>query len=255
MSGPGGGSGLPDTGLAASSRQPLDRLGGGFMRSREVVAAGEAAGYRGWQFYAAGRLGVLGDVDAGVVIAAAAFFAPGLLRRAWDGARAVEPREDSVRRYAAAAHAWADRRLAGFDSAARLAELLEPVVAEADVALAPLFAGWRAVPLPDDPAARAVQLCHLLREHRGALHAVAVLAEGLTPLQAILTGPHGADGARYFGWRGSLPDCGPAQREARERAEARTDELAGRCWGVLGQAAEEAASLLQAAQRHLASTR
>ena len=50
---------------------------------------------------------------------------------------------------------------------------------------APLFAGWRAQPVPTDRAAAAAHQLNVLRELRGAYHAGAVLAAGLTPREAI----------------------------------------------------------------------
>jgi hypothetical protein len=241
----------PAVAAAASAKQAIDRLGGGFMRSREALAAGERGGYRGWQMYFAGRCGVLGDVDADVVGAAVAFFEPGLVRRAWDASRAVEPRAAAVARYAAACQDWGRRRLDGFAGAQQLAELLEPVVAAASVPAAPLFAGWRAVARADDPPARVVQLAHVLREHRGAMHAVAVLACGLTAQQAVLAGPHGEQGARYFGWRGPFPAVDDAVRAARERAEALTDALEAPVWAALGDETAQCLGLLHAAAAHL----
>jgi len=56
----------------------------------------------------------------------------------------------------------------------------------AGAAALPLFAGWRQAPRPADPPALAGHLVHVLREHRGGTHALAVLASGLTPLEAVV---------------------------------------------------------------------
>jgi hypothetical protein len=238
----------PDQARAGAAKGFIDRLGGGFMRSREVAAAAEDGGYRGWQMYFAGRAGVLGDVDADVVSASVTFFPADFVRRAWTGSRDIEPRPASVARYAGAAHAWGRRLLGGWEASGRLAELLGGVVEQMPVPGAPLAAGWRAVPLPADAPARVVQLAHILREHRGAMHAVAVLAAGMTPLQAILSGPGGPEGARYFGWPAPYPDVDSTVRAARARVEAHTDQLEAPTWAVLeGAAAAECLRLLEAA--------
>lgn len=235
---------------AVAVKDQIARLGGGFMRSREVAASAAEAGYRGWQMYFAGRAGVLGDVDADVVTAATAFFPATFVRHAWEGARSVEPRTAAVARYADAAHGWGRRQLAGFSGATRLAELLDQVVAQAGVLAAPLAAGWRAVPLPADAPARVVHLAHVLREHRGAMHVVAVLAAGMHPLEAMVAGPDGVEGARYFGWREPFPVVDTALGAARARVETDTDRLEAPTWDVLS--ADEAAEcvrLLDAALR------
>ncbi len=61
--------------------------GGAFMLHPDTTARGEALGLDLAGFYGLGRGGVLGDVDADVVISAFAFFEPGMVRAIWDGAR------------------------------------------------------------------------------------------------------------------------------------------------------------------------
>ncbi|GGK72087.1 hypothetical protein Ppa06_30320 [Planomonospora parontospora subsp. parontospora] len=228
---------------AAAAKAAIGKLGGGFMISREAKAVSERAGLAGRAMYFRGRCGVLGEVDADVVRSAVAFFPAGHVRANWEAGRSL-PVDKAVELYAEACHAWGRRRLGSFDGAARLAELLERVAAEAEVAGAPLFAGWRAVPLPDDAPARATQLMHVLRELRGGLHAVAVLAEGLTPLQAMLLESHesplgdmpGEAMARFFEWPEPYPVPGPELAGARARAEELTDRLMAPAFAVLDEA-------------------
>jgi hypothetical protein len=100
-------------------------------------------------------------------------------------------------------------------------------VISAETAGMPLFAAWRAMPLPDDsPGARAAVLAHLLREHRGQAHLLAIRASGLTPLEAIIAGPDGQAGATAFGWQPPYPAFEPLVRR-RSWAEALTDRIAG----------------------------
>ena len=97
----------------------------------------------------------------------------------------------------------------------------------------PLFAAWRAMPIPDDsPGARAAVLAHLLREHRGAAHIIAIRASDLTPLEAIIAGPEGEAGATAFGWQPPYPPFEPLMRR-RAWAEAVTDRIAGEAYRVL----------------------
>lgn len=226
--------------IAAAAKESVVELGGGFMRSREAKDFGQRVGLDGWQPYFRGRCGVLGEVDADVVASAAAFFPPGAVRAAWDAGRAAVGAADAASMYAEACRNWGRRRLAGFERSERLAALLQRVAENADVVGAPLFAGWRAVPLPDDPPARVAQLAHVLREHRGGLHAVAVVASGLTALEAIVASR--PQDAGFFGWPAPYPDPGDAVRRRRVWAEKLTDDLVGVAYGVL--AAAEAAELV-----------
>jgi hypothetical protein len=232
--------------LAAAAADPVGRLGGAFMISREARAYSERVGLKGWSPYMRGRCGVLGEVDADVVAAAAAFFPAQAVRRAWEAGREL-PAAEAAGLYAGVCQDFGRRKLAGFAGAGRLAGLLLKVVRAGAVTGTPLFAGWRAMPLPDDDPARALQLAHVLRELRGGLHAVAVLACGLTPLQAVLTAGKappratgGADNARFFGWPEPYPESGDDERERRSRAERLTDDLMAPAFAVLddGEAAD-----------------
>ena len=232
--------------LAASVKDPIARVGGGFMLSAQAKQAGKEAGLRGWQFYFIGRGGVLGDVDAEVVSAALGFFPPEGVRTGWEAARAVLTPAEGVRRFVAVNHEWGRTHLSAASELDVLAPLLEQVARGVDSAGRSLFAGWRTTlsMLPADPPARVAHLCHVLREHRGACHLAAVLASGLTPLESVLIGG-GAGNATFFGWPEPYADVA-ALAGRRERAEALTDEIVGVAWaGVLSDAeAAEAARLL-----------
>jgi hypothetical protein len=202
----------------------LHDVGTAWMIHDDTRARGEEYGYGRLQpFYFAGRGGVLGDVDADVVIAAFGWWDPGYARLMWGRGLAVAGARESARRYAQACAAWADDHITGFPDADRLSELAERVVDGAEVSGLPLFAGWRAEPRAEGGVARMLQLVHVLREWRGAVHLVATTAAGLGPLEAILTN-EGPQQARFFGWRGDLPDCAHlADRHV--RAQEITDRL------------------------------
>jgi hypothetical protein len=208
-------------------------LGGGFMISSPAKAFSQAHGLSGRQAYVLGRGSVLGDVDADVVTAGFGFWPADVVREAWDGGRAVLDVATARTAYAEVCRDWGRARLASMDGVGRLAELLSWVVDGVDVAGLPLFAGWRAVELPADDAARATQLLHVLREYRGGVHLVAVLASGLTPLQAVLAGPGGSANATFFGWEEPLENVG-GLAEARAASEELTDALVAPAYDVLG---------------------
>lgn len=226
--------------IAAAVKDPIGALGGAFMISREAKAFSQETGFAGWGPYMRGRCGVLGEVDADVVTAAVGFFPADTVRRAWESGRSL-PADEAALGYATVCHEFGRRKLAGFADADRLAELLGFVAANADMVAAPLAAGWRALPLPDDGPARVIQLAHVLRELRGGLHLVAVLATGLTPLESVLSGASlliasGADNARYFGWAEPYPEVTEELEVLRSEAEALTDVLLGPAFEVLSEA-------------------
>lgn len=217
---------------AAAVGRHIQRLGGGFMISREAKGFAQAHGLGGREGYVLGRGAVLGDVHADVVTAAFGFWPADVVAEAWDGARAKLDVVTARDEYADVCSAWGRRNLEGFEGAGRLAELLGWVADGCDVVGLPLFAGWRAVPLPDDDVARATQLLHVMREHRGGVHLVAVLACGLSPLQAILTGHGGSGNASFFGYEEPFEDV-TGLTTARSQAEELTDRLSAAPFDVL----------------------
>ena len=223
-------------------------LGGGFMISRQAKEMNRDLGLRGRQGYVRGRGSVLGEVDADVVTAAFGFWPADVIREAWEGGAAVGV--DTARAaYTEACRSWGRQRYADLDGAGRLAELLAWVVDSSDVAALPLYAGWRAVGLPDDDAGRLSQLLHVHREFRGGLHLVAVVASGLTPLQAVLTGAGGAGNAAFYGWEEPF-EAPSGATLARSTAEALTDRLVAPAYDVLSHDERvELLSLLERASR------
>ncbi len=238
----------PSIGLWVSS------IGGQFMISRYAKAAADEQGFPGiWTSYFAGRAGLLGPVDADVVAAVIGFYPPEIVRVGWEAALATVPdiRESGLR-YAEACHEWGRARLSGVDGLGRVADLALTVARQADVAGLPLFAAWRALPPPADDEARLAHALELLREHRGGLHVAAVLAGGLTPLQAILAGPGGEANATFFGWTGPFEDPEP-YRARRAEVEAATEAAASRAYEVLDDAElAELADGLEIVGAHLA---
>ena len=217
---------------AHAARDIVVDIGGAFMTSPEAKAAGKEHGYRGWQLYMTGRAGVLGDVPVEVVEAAVGFFDPGLVRFGWEGGKAVAPLPVTVERYVGVCRDWGRHRLGELHEAGRLADLLGAVVTAADPAAWPLFAAWRAQPLPDDLPGRVSQLLQVLREHRGGAHLGAVRVCGLRPLEAVVVG-EGPDEARFFGWRGDLPVPDDDTRSRHVAAEEATDAQVAPAYAVL----------------------
>jgi hypothetical protein len=231
-------------------KDAVDSLGGGFMISQQARQTSKESGLRGWELYFAGRGGVLGDVPAELVAAVLAFFPVDFVRSRWDAARRKMPPVKAVECFAAACEDWGRDRLSGFGEAGRLAGLMEKVTGNAQITGLPLFTGWSAVPVAADPAARLARAAHLLREHRGGLHVMAVLATGLTPLQAIVAGPYGAENARFFQWAEPYPALTDGLRQHRALAEDLTDDMAALAYAALTDAeSAEFVDLVSEAQR------
>lgn len=236
---------------AVAAKGPIGRLGGAWMSSDAEEEATVDAGLEGWQLYFLARHGVLGDVDADVVLASGYVFPADHLRREWEAARRVMTPDAAVARYLDLLHDWGREHLGGFGAAERLAELGQRVLDASDVVALPLFAGWRAVPVPEAPAERCAHVCQVLREHRGACHGVALAALQMPPLTAILTNIGGEANAREYGWEPPFPLPTDADRALRARVEDLTDDLVARAYEALDEPERvELVGLLEAAHFH-----
>lgn len=218
---------------AAAGRQAVQELGGAFTECPKTLRRAREMKLSGWAFYIAGRGGALGDVRSDTVAAALGFIAPEAVNDGWDAARRVLPPAEVAAQSLAECCRWGTEHLGGFGGLRRLVELAERAVLAADPSGMPLFAAWRAMPVPaEGPGARAAVLLHLLREHRCGGHLLAIRVAGLTPLEAIISGPDGEAGAVAFGWQPPYPPLGPLVRR-RAWAEAVTDRIAGQAFRVL----------------------
>jgi hypothetical protein len=219
--------------LAVAAKAAIGDLGGAWMSTDAEEQATADAGMKDWQLYFLGRHGVLGDVDPDVIVAAAGVFPADHLRGEWEIARSLMTPEEATRRYVAVCHLWGRENLAGVPDIERLADLGQQLVDGADVVGLPLFAGWRALPVPSDPAERCAHVMQLLREHRGACHTVALTALRMPPLVAILTNTGGVDNAVEYGWQPPFPAVTDNDRALRERVEDLTDDVVAQAYGVL----------------------
>ncbi|MGZ4723251.1 MAG: SCO6745 family protein [Ilumatobacteraceae bacterium] len=197
----------------------------------------------GSDLWIVGRAGVLGDGDADVAAAGLAFLGPERVRAAWDSLpNGLTPRRVADA-YTDLCCAWGSSQLARFDESRmkRLDELGRCIADRADGSIGTVFAGWRAQPQPADVNARVALTMHVLRELRGGAHIVAILACGLTPLDAVLASPAapprtGAVWAEHLGWTGPFDD--PAQfRERRMEAERLTSRVLEPIYASIGDAA------------------
>lgn len=194
---------------AVATAEAIARVPSHFMLHPDTYAHGSKIGLDGFTFYFAGRGGVLGDPVADVAVASFIFFEPGTVRRAWEDARAVMAFPEAVAAFSQCATTWAQTHLPDDLDVDRLAALSAEIARAADVAGAPIFAGWRALPVPTDPKGAALHQLNLVRELRFSFHAQAILSAGIPPLAALtLTAPKTA---ALNGWPDVHPDATPYQ--------------------------------------------
>ena len=155
----------------------------------ESVAALKATGLRGyWMAYFAGRASPMGEVEAPIVEATFFNFSPRLVRRAipdaWVFASPDEVLEARWLGAAAALSAHMDQLTTAQRDRVRL--LLQDAAASL-VCDGRVLAAANQITVPDEPMAAIWQATTTLREHRGDGHVAALVAAGLTGLEAHLT--------------------------------------------------------------------
>jgi len=178
--------------------------------------------------YVWSRSCVLGEADPAVVAAAFGVFEPGVVAGLLSAARQAATLQQ-VRTAREVGAVRALRQALGEPHG------VEPVVAvllrgaaAADVVGRPLFAGARAMELPQDPWGRLWHAATLLRECRGDGHLAACVAHGLTGLEAnLLTEAWvGYEPLSYTGTRAWSPESmAAAQAGLRDRGLLVDDRL------------------------------
>lgn len=244
----------PEQAAAAARPSVLD-LGGAHGECPRTLRRARLIGLSGWAFYVTGRGGALGDVRAEMVAAAIGFIAPDAVADGWDAAGQVARPAEVAASNLVECCRWGVERLAGCPEVPRLLEVAQRVVPAADGAGLPLFAAWRAMPVPQDaPAARLAALLYVLRELVGGAYLVGVRAVGMSPRDALVAGDEGAAGAAAHGWPAPYPPVGPLVRR-RLLAEAIGDRIVGDALAVLTpDERAEFVRLLAALRSHLRST-
>jgi hypothetical protein len=218
---------------AANARAGLATIVGAFAESPQTLRRARLLGLSGWAYHVSARAGALGDVRPETVAAALAFIAPEAVTEGWEStAKSSQPAEVATWHLRELC-SWGEKQVGGFPRLSRLVDLAGRVVDAVDPAGLPLFAAWRAMPMPSqEPGALAAVLLHLLHEHRQGVHVIAVRAGGLTPLEAIIAGPEGETGAVAFGWQPPYPPAGPLVRRLMW-AEAVANSMAAQAYATL----------------------
>ena len=173
---------------------------GVFMLHPETFAGSIAQGYQNpFAGYVAGRGGVLGEANGATVASVFAIFEPNFICAMWDEGVAVRGAAGAAKVYWDQCAEFGRTYLRGAEGLARITHLSEKVIGATPTGGLPMFTGWRAMPLADDDAARALQVMFVLRELRADVHFNALMNSGITPVEAHML--HGGEEyTRMFGW-------------------------------------------------------
>ncbi|MFL6071052.1 MAG: SCO6745 family protein [Actinomycetes bacterium] len=234
-----------------------------------------------WDGYFAGRSAPLGIAPAEVVHAAFYNFADGEVARhipkVWETTTPEAAYAARVRGCVAAL-----RRILpdwiGTPELSRAAELLAKAAVSAPTEGRVMYAGLRALPMPEEPVALLWHASNMLREHRGDGHIAALVSEGIGGLEShvLCALDMGIYPAESFGRihhlprpvltdvmdglreRGLIDESGhftEAGRETKDRVESLTDALAAAPYeGLDPSELDELTALLEpSAQRLLAA--
>ena len=211
-----------------------------------------------WDGYFAGRAAPLGLAPAEVVHAVFYNFAPGEVARhiPWVWGKTTPEEAVAVReRSSAAALRRRIGELADSPGLVRASDLATRAAISAPTEGRALYAGLRALEVPEEPVARLWHAATLLREHRGEGHNAALVAHGIggTEAHVLLALSLGmrpeefdrihhlpeahlaavVDGLRGRGLVDSAGGLTDAGLETRQRTEALTDALAAPAYDVL----------------------
>jgi hypothetical protein len=227
---------------------PIEAIGANLMLDQATFDRSTANGYpHPFAGYFVGRGGVLGTAPTEVVEAIFYVFAPEAVKTFWEGGLSVHGARRGAELYAEQIHEWGRDHLGGFAGTARLAELGERVIQTTPGHGMPLFAGWKAMPLPSDAPGRAMQVLITLRELRGAVHLAALTAAGVTPVESHLLNK-GSEYCASFGWPEPFPSVDHL-KDVREEVEESTNARVAAMWAaaLTPAEAEELADLSAAA--------
>lgn len=217
----------------------INDTGWAYYFTPETQAKGAELGLKGPMFYFAGRGGVLGDCDADVVTAAFGYFNPAVIRRAWESATSIRPAREIGRAHFECCANLGRQKLGGVANLAAFVEAADTVNQAAEPDGLALYAAFKAEPLAQDLAGRAMQLVAVLREFRGSAHLIAVRASGLTTKQAHFS--KRPNDVAMFGW---TPEDAPVLDDdvanKMKAAEDLTDQIVLPAYSVLDDAGARA---------------
>ncbi|MYB08633.1 MAG: hypothetical protein F4Y28_01480 [Acidimicrobiia bacterium] len=213
--------------LAAATAVPVGALGRSYFFSDVVRETMAESGFTGLPGYVGARGGVLGDVDSDVVVSAFALFSPAVVEMGWNQTKEQGSPPDAAAAFAVGLGRWAADTFAHLDGLDEFAAATRTVFDAAVPMSQALYAGWRAMPVPDDPAAATALALQILRELRFGFHVHALSAVGMAPVDAVVA-QSGPQQAQMFGWSEPFPDpesLKAVHRQAEEITSARMNEV------------------------------
>jgi hypothetical protein len=206
--------------LVAAACPLINEIGPAFYFRPETQAAGAELGLNAFEFYAWGRGGVLGDVEPAVIQSAFGYFSAATVRNMWEGGLGKVEARTAGRAFIACSHAFGRQHFSDLDGLAEFITAAESVADAAHPAGLALFAGLAAEPRPDDAPARAMHMATVLRELRGSVHLLAVVASGVSPKVA-----HYIRRPEAFGIFGYSPEDTPEVTDTHHAQLAAADVL------------------------------
>ena len=213
--------------VAAATAIPIGACGRKFYGADAVTEAMNSAGFSGLPVYVGGRGGVLGDVAADVVVSAFALFHPAMIEMGWNQTKEQGSPADAATALAAGIGGWATDTFVHLDGLDDFAAATRAVIDSTAPMSQALYAGWRAIPVPDDPATASGLALQVLREMRFGFHVNALSAMGMTPVEALIAQANPQQ-AQFFGWTEPFPDSESLQdihRRAEDITSARMAEV------------------------------
>ncbi len=211
--------------VAAVTATPVGALGRSFFFSETTRQAMAESGFSGLPGYVGGRGGVLGDVAADVVVSAFALFNPPVIEIGWSQTKEQGSPADAAAAFSTGVGRWAAETFGHLDGLDDFATAARAVFDATDPMSQALYAGWRAMPVPDDPVAAAGLALQVLRELRFGFHVHALSAVGLAPVEAVIA-QAGVEQAQLFGWSEPFPDPGPLQERHRQAEDITSTRMA-----------------------------
>jgi hypothetical protein len=174
------------TALADHIAPPISKIGMAYYFSPQAKVRAEAMGTNAYVLYAAGRGGVLGDVEPAEVERAFHFFSDGMILSMIEEGRTVATPAEAAHAHLDVATEFARASLEG------IPETVLRTFCDAAAALArslptgrwPLVDGYLALETPSDPDTEGYYWAIVLRELRCSVHIDATIAAGLSAAQS-----------------------------------------------------------------------
>ena len=216
--------------LVSATAAKLGSVGAVHYFDQSVLSQAKQHGLDGMRMYFLGRGGVLGDVESHVVWGAFGYFNPAVVAKMWNSAKEIMAPRDASRAYLRWAAELGDKLFADVAGLDAFNAAAARVLAEADPASLPLYAGYAEEPAPESAAGAAIFHAIALRELRGSVHLLALVASGVDPL--VAHAHRRPDDAKLFGYE-ELPAVTNTDRALIEEADRLTDSLMARHYSLL----------------------